>query len=213
VIATHLALVDKCLNQLVRAAGKLKAFSDGTSSGEDEPMVIVASEAEVGAEELCFSRSLMFLRGFIQGIRNRPEYVPGTPQEYAPPSTNRGDLMAVRYQLSEPDVGKPVLRVLQIGELETCLTLKHRLAQAAGLANFKTIVAGRTLDLEEAASRPIRDTDIRRHPILVVKRPGPPRWDACEAPSAVEDEILKHFDDLYDLLGLEERYASQVGPP
>ncbi|KAL8873459.1 MAG: hypothetical protein Q9174_001071, partial [Haloplaca sp. 1 TL-2023] len=42
----HVEVVERCIDQLSSAAAQLKAFTDGTSSGEDEPMVVVASDEE-----------------------------------------------------------------------------------------------------------------------------------------------------------------------
>ncbi len=218
--ATYLALVDRCVRQLTGAAGKLKAFGDGTTSGDDESMVVVASEDEVKAEELRFSRSLIFLREFIRGLRERP--LPTT--RVAQPATalangnvvngQAGEIVRIRYQAPSSERAGSSLRELEIGDLETCLTLKSRLAQATGFPSFRIIASGQEVDLNKIGSQTIREAQLHKPPLMISRTVKPQALEsydaACDNLSAVEVELLQHFDELYELLGLEEHLASQV---
>ncbi|KAI9791100.1 MAG: hypothetical protein M1816_004331 [Peltula sp. TS41687] len=217
--ATHLALVDRCVRQLTSAASKLKAFSDGTTSGEDEPMVIVASDAEVMAQELRFGRSLMLLRDILHGMRQRPHYSPKIPKTTEEPQVTElsqgGDLIRVRYQAFAPDESSPpAMQEIEIGDLEACQVLKARLSHATGFAHFRTLSGGREIFLDKHPSKTLREMQLGPQPLMISKRDRPPVETSDrnfgEGLVAVEIELLKHFDDLYDLLGLEERLAEQI---
>ena len=216
--ATHLALVDKCVRQLTGAASRLKAFSDGTTSGEDEPMVIVASDAEVKAEELCFIRSLMLLQEILRGMRERPHYSPSPPKVTDPPQapgTSQGSrLVRVRYQAFPSPNGQPTMKEFETSDLEKCEVLKKRLSRATGFRYFRTFSGGREIDLDKHSSATLRGMQIGAHALMISKTPKAPtevsESHSREGLTAVEIELLKHFDALYDLLGLEEKLAAQV---
>lgn len=218
--ATHLALVDRCVRQLTTAASKLKAFTDGTTSGEDEPMVIVAHDAEVKAEEMCFSRSLMLLRQLLRGMRERPQYSPRASKapegSHKSESVNgdKGELIRVRYRRSSQVSMQPAIKELEIGELETWSELGRRLCSATGFPRVRALLAGRELDLEANSSNAVRDLRVGSQYLVVArKKDRIVQSDgsvAGESLTAIEVELLKHFDDLYDLLGLEEKLAAEV---
>ncbi|KAJ9326994.1 hypothetical protein DTO027B3_2234 [Paecilomyces variotii] len=211
--ATHISLVDRSVEQLRSAATKLKSFSDGSASGEDEPMVIVAAEGEIRQEELRFSRSLLFLRQFLQGLRSRPQY---SPPQISPPElperTGKGEVIEITYQCFSG--GAPSkMRTLAIGDLSTASELVDRLVRLTGFTKFDTIYGGQKIDLLSAPQRTLRELKLRSG-LLIVRRVG----EAQEASipgrrhslTLVDSEVLKHFDDLYDLLGLEDKLAREI---
>ncbi|KAI9884709.1 MAG: hypothetical protein M1823_003490 [Watsoniomyces obsoletus] len=218
--ATHLALVDRCVRQLTKAADRLKAFGDGTQSGEDEPMIIIASDAEEQTEELRFTRSLMFLRDFIQGIRERPEYaataerIPVTAARPTMVHDDHGDSVGIRYQTFPADPTQPALRELEISTVESSHTLRDRLREVTGFDHFRIICSGQELDLDREPTRTVAELSLGTQPLMITKREKPPTRTLHSASNdgltTVEVELLKHVDDLYDLLGLDEKLASQL---
>ncbi len=189
-------------------------------SGEDEPMVIVASDAEVHTEELRFSRSLMFLRDFIHGIRERPEYavsterVPVTTARTAMVNSDQGDTIQIRCQTFPADPEGPALRELEISKVESSQTLRDHLREVTGFDHFRIICSGQELDLDREPTRTVAELPLGPQPLMITKRDKPPvrmlHSASSEGLTKVEVELLKHFDDLYDLLGLEDKLASQV---
>ncbi|KAI9853016.1 MAG: hypothetical protein M1838_002795 [Thelocarpon superellum] len=219
--ATHLALTDRCVQRLLSAASTLKALSDGTASGEDEPMVLVASDDELREEELGFSRSLLLLREILARLRTRPQPSPQVASSALSgrsPSPARGDevlgeRVQVRYQASV-DNSQPAMRQFDVGTLETCEDLKRRLAAATGFARFKLYCAGFLLDLDTEPHRVLGDLSLGPSPVIIVNQLHD-RAEAEEAKapaglSVVEIEVLKHFDELYELLGIDEHLACQI---
>lgn len=215
--AIHIEIVERCIRQLSSAASKLRSYNDGTSSGEDESMVIVASEDEVQSQKLCFSRSLMILKEFIHGVRSRPQYSPHPqsqpllPQE---PREIKGGPISIRYQSFSGGAGTDI-RTLELGDLETIQDLCSRLIPLTGFRSFSAIVGGQVLDLKEKTNDTLRSCKLDQKGLLIVRKVA----DAESVPTLphasglrpVELEILAHFSELYQLLGMEDKLAKEVG--
>lgn len=215
--AIHFEIVERCIRQLSSAASKIRSYSDGTSSGEDEPMVIVASEDEVQAQKLCFSRSLMILKEFIHGVRSRPQYSPqppSQPQLPQEPREIRGDPISLHYQSFSGGAGTDI-RTLEVGDLETIQDLSSRLISLTGFPSFSVIAGGQVLDLERIINQTLQSLKFDQKGLLIIRR----AVDAEPLPIVshgsglrpVELEILAHFSELYQLLGMEDQLAREVG--
>ena len=217
--ATHLAIVDRCVAQLTSAASKLRSYNDGTMSGEDEPMVLVASEDEIRAEEQSFSRSLLLLREILHRLRNDPHHSPRPRTVTVMPETPvsdqvmNGELVQIRYQMSAGNSEAPI-KIMDVGDQETCDELRESFARATGFPTFKLYCAGFLLDLHENASRSIRHLNFGPNPFIIVNQIHEKADEHDDTSlgglTSVEVELLKHFDELYDLLGMDERLAGEV---
>ena len=225
--ATYLALADRCIRQLTNAATKLRApggACESHTNGDDGRMAVLPSEQEMAAEELCFSRSLMFLRDFIRGLRERPHFMSrlipasgGLTNGDVAVAGHAGDPIRLRYQALALEKPTSAMRELEIHDLETCRTLRHRLTQVTGFNNFRIVSGGQDIDLDKVAAKSIREMQLGSHPLMISRAVKPATLEVSQTSSEgltiVELEVLKHFDELYELLGLEERLASQVGHP
>ena len=213
--ATHIALVDRCVEQLQTAAAKLKAVNEEEAiPGNDVSMITAASDIEIQAEELRFSRSLLFLRQLLHGLRTLPQYSPpqGPPPDL-PRKPVKGELVSINYQAFHGGACSQI-RSLRIGDLSTASELVDRLVELTGFPNFNTICGGQKIGLLENPDVTVRDLKLRSG-LLIVRRDA----DSHEVSSAgrrqsltlVDSEVLKHFDNLYDLLFLEDHLAREVG--
>ena len=214
--AIHIEIVDRCIRQLISAASKLRSYSDGTCSGEDEPMVIVASEDEVQAQKLCFSRSFMILKEFVHGVRSRPQYSPQSqsqPQLPQEPREMKGDPISIRYQSFSGGAGTDI-RTLEVGDLETIQDFSSRLVSLTGFPGFSLIAGGQVLNLKSITNQTLRSLKFDQKGLFIIRRAA----DTESVPSVsqspglrpVELEILAHFGELYQLLGMEDRLAKEV---
>ena len=212
----HVELVERCINQLTAAASRLKAFNDGTSSGEDEPMVVIVSEDEVQAQRLSFVRSLMILKEFVGGVRSHPMYSP-PPQEPAKLPKGfeevRGDPITIKYQAFSEGRKNSDINTFMIGGLETVYDLSRKLKSLTRFNKFTAIAGGQRLDLESIYDRKLQDLDFPSKGLLLIRKAS----DAGSMPDfsvsglrPMEVEILRHFDDLYRLLNMEESLARLV---
>lgn len=214
--AIHIEIVERCIRQLSSAASKLRSYSDGTSSGEDEPMVIVASGDEVRAQKLCFSRSLMILKEFVHGVRSRPQYSPqpqSQPQLPQGPRETKGDPISIRYQSFSGGAGTDI-RTLEVGDLETIQDLSSRLISLTGFPNFSAIAGGQVLNLKSITNQTLRSLKFDQKGLLIIRRAADPESVPNLAHISglrpVELEILAHFPELYQLLGMEDKLAREV---
>lgn len=211
--ATHIALVDRCVEQLKSAATKLKAFHGHTPDGQAEQMVTPAAEDDIRSEELSFSRSLLFLRQLLQGLRNRPQYSPpqGPPPDL-PGAPVKGEPIEIRYQSFNGGAQSKV-HTLRIGDLSTASDLTEKVTQLTGFSKFKTIYGGRKIDLAERPDLTLREMKLRSGLLLIRKDADSSVVQSTErrqSLSPVDSEVLKHFDDLYDLLNLDDHLAREV---
>ncbi len=213
--ATHLSLVDQCVRQVISAATRLRSFTDGTMSGEDEPMVIIASEAEITAEEMRFDRSLLFLKHLLQGMKLRPRYSP--PPSRAPELPrkafqDRGDSIMVQYQAFGGKQANTSMKKVSIGDLNNGDELAHYLIELTGFTQFICISGGQKVELFGNAA-PLRDLRIGNGLLMVRKVPDTPEkhFDGrSRAPSPIDSKVIDHFNELYELLNLEGRLAKEV---
>lgn len=211
--ATHVGLVDRCVEQLKSAAAKLKSFHGHTPDGQAEAMVTPAAEDEVRSAELSFSRSLLFLRQLLQGLRNRPQYSPPQrPPPELPAAPVKGEPIEFRYQYFDGGAQSTV-NTLRIGDLSTVSELTDKITQLTGFTKFRTIYGGQTVDLSEKPNLTLRDMKLRSGMLLIRKdadSPVVPSFDRSQSMTPVDSEVLKHFDDLYDLLNLDDNLAREV---
>ena len=214
--AMHIEVVERCIRQLTVAASKLKAFSDGTSSGEDEPMVIVASEGEVHSQRLDFTRSLLILREFVQGVRSRPVHSPSAParmQVLRDSQDAKGDIIRIRYQSFSGGTNTGI-HSIDVGELETIDDLSHRLIKLTGFSKFIAIAGGQKLDLSGNSQLTLRDMKFDQMGLLIIKKAqdADPLPESGSAPGLrpLEVEVMEHFSELYELLDMEESLAKEV---
>ncbi|KAA8652357.1 putative ubiquitin C-terminal hydrolase [Aspergillus tanneri] len=211
--ATHIALVDRCVDQLKSAASKLKPSSGDVANESGETLTVELSESKVQAEELRFSRSLLFLRQFLQGLRSRPQY---SPPQHSPPGLPgapvKGDLISLRYQTFDGSAQSAV-RILQIGDLSTASELVDRFVQLTGFSKMNIIFSGRRIDLLEKPNQTIRDLKLNTALLLLHRHPDSREVSSTgrrQSLTPVDSEVLKHFDDLYDLLSLEDHLSREI---
>ncbi|PLB47101.1 ubiquitin carboxyl-terminal hydrolase [Aspergillus steynii IBT 23096] len=217
--ATHIALVDRCVEQLKSAASSLKKATPCNDSANEvgevraEEQGDKVPQADLQAEELRFSRSLLFLRQFLQGLRSRPQYSP--PQNSPPGLPERpvkGEPISLRYQAFDGSAQSKV-RSLQIGDLSTASELYDHFVQLTGFSKMNIIFSGRRVDLLVKPELSIRELKLNAGLVLIRRHP-----DSREAAlrgqrqslTSVDSEVLKHFDDLYDLLSLQAHLAREI---
>ncbi|EXJ89268.1 hypothetical protein A1O3_02334 [Capronia epimyces CBS 606.96] len=213
--ATHSSLVDRCVQQVIASASKLKSYTDGTMSGEDEPMVIIASEDEIRAEELRFDRSLLFLRKFLEGMKSRPRYspVPGQHEQGMPEYQDRkGEYVELNVQIYGSKYVSNNMQKLAVGSENTGDELFKYLSNASGFTEFTVYHYGRQIPLKGRSST-IAELKLSRGLLILNKTANsletvPTR--PARATSPVDNKIMHHFDDLYDLLDADERLSREV---
>ena len=213
--ATHLSLVDRCVRQVIDAASRLRSFTEGTMSGEDEPMIIIASEVEIRAEQMRFDRSLLFLRQLLQGMKLRPRYSPPPARPAELPRKafqDRGDVIVVQYQTFGGKQAHVPMKKISIGDMNTGDEFALYLIELTGFTQFTCISGGQKVELlgNEA---PLRDLRIGNGLLMVRKVADTPEKQLdgrSRPPNPIDSKVIDHFNELYDLLSLEDRLAKEV---
>jgi len=213
--AVHLKLVNRCLEQLSYAAGKLEGSSDGNASGDDESMVIVAPEQHVGEEELIFTRSLVLLREFLRSYQSKPHFAmqklrPAVPTTHS--TEVKGAVQVFKYQTFD---GKEhgVVGSLDVGGLNTVPELFAIIEKVTGFKYFKLYHWGVELNLNTTdQNATIKDLQIGKGLVLVAKQDGEQSQDGIPTmrSTSLEAEIINHFDAFWDYLGMEERLSKEI---
>ena len=210
----HLALVNRCLNQLKDAAKMIRASADGTISSDDESMVIVATEEQIQKQERIFIRSLQLMRIFLEKHRMRPQFA--TPDLRTlisnAPYDVEGDSAELKYQSFDGDQQTDV-KPLNIGQLNTAASLLASIRDETGFTNYRMYYRGRPFaPNEHDVCRSLRELCIQDGLILVRREDDSPIPTSPIRPGAslLEVEISAHFDELWEYLSMEETLAKEV---
>ncbi|KAI0131697.1 hypothetical protein F4776DRAFT_655185 [Hypoxylon sp. NC0597] len=210
----HFALVQRCLQQLKSAAQKLKGFGDGTSNGDGQMTVAVATEEQRREQELQFTRSLQVLIALLKALQARPHFAAPDLRSLMlqAPSPVDGDSADLKYQSFDGD-DQTDIKPLDIGLRNTAASLLASLREATGFDNYRLYYRGQPLAPSESAiCKSIEELDIKNGLILVKKESGvaPPPRRIKPGASPLDIEILSHFEDLWEYLSMEEKLAREI---
>ena len=205
-------VVERCIHQLIKASSKLKRMNDGTSSSEDDSMVIVASDKDVAIEKLNFARSLLILKDFMRGIRSRSPDSPASTGSYRSASSGKGERVLLKYQ-SYGEGSASGIHAIEVGDLVTFEDLLAHLKRLTGFTKFIFIAGGQKVDQDSCQNTTLRELKWHLKGLLLVKK-APDSEILREGPSTelrpLEIEVMKHFHELYDLLGIDEQLGKDV---
>jgi ubiquitin carboxyl-terminal hydrolase 34 len=207
----HLALVNRCLEQLSLAAKRLTA----TANESDTNLVQNPSSGFVIRDQrLLFSRSLQILRTFNDHYHATSQFsTPDMRSLVLPKNIDvQGESADLKFQSFDGD-SQTEVKPLPIGKGNTAGSLLASIRDATGFDNYRLYYKGQALTpSEQDICRSLDELQICEGLILVkresetVEQPLQVRPGA----SAVEIEILRHFEELWRFLGLEETLATEV---
>lgn len=210
----HLSLVNRCLTQLREAAQKIKAFRDGTTSVEDESMVVVASESQIQEQHRMFTRSLKLMRYFVEAHQSKPSFaapdlrslITQAPQEI------EGALTQLKYQ-SFDGTQQTNVRPLSIGKLNTAASLLASLKRETGFGNYRVYYRGQLFHPSERDICKSLETLCIHEGLILVKRDDDGAKTTVRikpGSSSLEIEILSHFEEMWEYLSMDEQLAREV---
>lgn len=216
-LRVHLTVARRCLRQLSLAAAKLRAFSDGTVSGDDaEPMVLVASDQQVQEQELLFIRSLAVLRELHRINRATPRFsTPDMASLILDPSREvQGEPAELKYQAFGGEAETDITP-LGLGKLNTVGSLLSILQEVTGFSNFRVYFRGDAFyPHENDLGRSLQEVGILSCLLLVKQEPDVPpsakKRRIRPGASAVENEILGHFEELWSFLDMDAKLSEEI---
>ncbi|KAH6605074.1 hypothetical protein Trco_006781 [Trichoderma cornu-damae] len=208
------SFVNRCLSLLNDAARRIKASSDGTSSGEDEPMVIVATEEEAQEQERIFARTLQLLRLFVETHYTKPALSAPDFRPFVRQDSYQveGELAMLTYQ-SFDDGHQTEVKPLNIGKLNTVASLISNLKLETGFDNYRVFYRGRQfLPTEEEIRRPLESLPVEGGLMLVRREEDGTSSSLRVRPgsSPLEIQILSRFPELWGYLGMEDGIAKEI---
>lgn len=214
----HVEVVERCVRQLTTAASRLKSFTDGTSSGEDEPMVIVASDEEIYLQRLSFSRSLLILRELFARIRSHPSYSPvpsGHTQLHDVEEIN-GIPVTIHYQPFGP-IPHLSVKSSQVGDLERVQDLMKRFEVLTGFTKFTVYLGGQQLNVQDCWDSTLRDTRLHDKGLFLIRKTPSsdsiPELAQSRVLKPLEMEVMGYSSDFYQFLSLDETLSIEVNSP
>ncbi|KAI0446011.1 hypothetical protein F4803DRAFT_559647 [Xylaria telfairii] len=210
----HFSLVHRCLSQLKIASQKLKAFNDGTTSNDDEPMVIVATDDQHREEELRFARTLQVLTTLSSTLRTKSIFAAPDLRSLmlSSPNAVNGDFADLKYQSFDGNEHTE-MKPLRIGLKNSAASLLASLREATGFDNYRLYYRGTSLAPSDAdICKSLEELNIKSGLILVKRElelaSSPIRIKPGASP--LEIEILSHFNDLWEYLSMEENLAREI---
>ena len=210
----HVKLVERCIRSLTAAAAELRRMSSGSASSDEDSMVIIPSESDVNTVKQRFIRSLSILKLFLQQIRDKQPASPASATgSVASEHSISGNEISIRYQ---PHVsGKPTgVFTVKIGDMAPLRDLLSRLSSQTGFSQFSVIAAGQRIDQTAQADVPICDIKgLHQGMLLIQKVPGSrsSKGNGAFIPLLpLEQKVMNHFQELYDLLCINEELGCEV---
>ncbi|RFU29187.1 hypothetical protein B7463_g7158, partial [Scytalidium lignicola] len=210
----HLALVNHCLDQMAGAESKLREFGERASKEDDDTVMVITDEAKFHEQEMIFSRSLAVLREFLRAYQLKSRFA--SPKKSRSPivsgsSTVEGDPLTVKYQSFDGNKHTEV-KSLTLGKLNTAASLLASLQQATGFKNYKIYCGGKefapdSVDICKSLE------DLNLNGLVLVQRRDEGDGSGFFAPgskSSLEEEITKHFDELWGYLSMHEKVAREI---
>lgn len=206
----HLALAERCLDQLISAAKKLRSLCTDVPSRESKMNDTMHLEQQVCEQERLCIRPLAVLRAFHLEYKDNPKF--SAPDLRAlsldPPKQIEGDSAELKYQSFDGESQTDILP-LSIGKLNTARSLFGSLREATGFENYRMYYRGSVLlPREELMCKSLEELRIHDGLILVKREADDyatsPGENIRSGASPVEVVILRHFAELYECLTMEK---------
>lgn len=210
----HLALVSRCMRQLSSATKQLTATSGEIKENNSDDMIVIADDQATPEQELMFTRSLTIVREFHKLHQQTPRFSSPDMRSLVLPENNdvEGEPAELKYQSFDGDAQTDV-RPLAIGRQNTAGSLLASIRDATGFDNYRMYYKGRPFTpSEQDICKSLDDLQIHNGLILVKRETDEDEYPVHVRPGAspVEIEIMKHFEELWQYLALEEKLASEV---
>lgn len=208
----HLALVSRCLAQLSAAAEKLKQLGSSEMNHSDGSMVLVPSDTETCEQKRIFTRSLILLREFLRLYQSKAHFATPKPKVIALDERvkSEGEPVEFRYQTFDGN-NTTEIKVLTLSSQNTLASLIDALREATGSKIFRMFHWGEEIDLgENNLSTPPQALKLEQGLVLIQRLSDNASGVYSTGASNLELEIIRHFDDFWEYLGMEDSLAQEI---
>lgn len=214
----HLRLVHRCLKLMREAGAELQGDVvhegfDGDAEGVSSAMPTTQNTKSQTRRE--FTRTLRLLICFLEAYRTKPRYAIPDLRSLIPASSGelKGELVELRVQAFD-GAAEGGVKPLHIGKENSVASLLATLREESGFKTFKAYYRGqRFIPTEIDVQKSIEDLNMCEG-LILVKSDDTPKSDmpshikpGC---SAVDIDLLSHFDELWTYLGLDASISAEV---
>jgi ubiquitin carboxyl-terminal hydrolase 34 len=210
----HLSLVNRCLRQMRQAAKKLGGCTESVIGGDDEVMVVVATLDEIRQQERIFRRSLQLMRFFLEKYHPHQEFAVADIRLLMSSTVEeaQGESACIQYQAFDHS-SQSDIKPLNIGHDNTLVSFLTGIKIATGFDNYRIYYQGQQLlPKQHQATKSLQQLGFCGGFFLVKCEEDSTSLARNVRPgsSPVEIEILNHFPDLWEYLGMDETLAEEV---
>lgn len=225
---THVALVRESLGRLGRAFATLQQSSSDSVNGIEPGTGMLGPCSSKEEAELCFVRTMKFLKKFLLHVRCSKEHRPQGAinvdlTEPSVPAIISGDEISIKCDILRPSPQKAINRTLVIGSLDTCKLLHTRICKMLSeynIASFQLITGGKRCYLREQPRATMEEIGVARTPHIIIRETNgndEPRKDyivpSVQWRTAFEQELVDHTNLLYGFLSgsdLASTFAREI---
>lgn len=212
----HLSLVSRCLSQMHLTAIQIKSSGDGIARHDEASLESGASLESPQRQELIFRRSLQLLKFFVKKHQAHPRFsVPDLrPFMASAPDELMGSSAELKYQWFDGSKQSSI-KSLQVGCDNTVACLLSQIKRETGFENYRIYYRGQQwFPSEDQISLTLYELHIQEDFMLVKREENSSSTASRVKPgsSQLEIEILSHFKELWEYLGMEEKLAEDVSP-
>ncbi|CAF9908776.1 MAG: hypothetical protein GOMPHAMPRED_006310 [Gomphillus americanus] len=208
----HARLVDRCVTYLTSAAVKIKGHIEKAHISEGESHSPSVSPNDLQLAKLQFCRALLVLKAFLEKIREKRIGSPVVRND-SPVSDHsiRGEEMVFTFYKHHDKASGSIT----IGSESPLRDLVARLCKIFKSSRVRIFASGQPVDQSANADKLLQDIHIfntSKH-LLVQKIPGGPPMRTTESNNTMlplEQQVMIHFDKLYELLDLSDEIGKEI---
>ncbi|CAO2651506.1 Nn.00g040760.m01.CDS01 [Neocucurbitaria sp. VM-36] len=199
--AAHIALVEKCMQEIRLACKALRG--EALNQRSPAAMIITVSDEILREHEIRFERILLFQKLLLEYVRQKPELNRGrrADSKIDEPNVPYGDAITIKYQCGNDR------QVVMMAADHTLEDLYRRLCHATGFTKVNLFAKGQRLKITEKADQKISATDFGGQ-LLVQRAEGAEVTRALTGPiagsSVFETTVVKYFDELFALMDSDD---------
>ncbi|KAF1847395.1 uncharacterized protein K460DRAFT_57668 [Cucurbitaria berberidis CBS 394.84] len=204
--AAHVALVEKCMQEMRSASKTLRTKTlDQTSPAMD----ITLSDETQQENEVRFGRVLLFQKLLLEYVRQKPELNRSRRMDSKIDETDVpcGDAIKIKYQCGNDR------QVVTMASDHTLEDLYRRLCHATGFTKINLFAKGQRLNITEKAAHKISETDFGGQ-LLVQRAEGAevtrPLSGPVSGSSIFETTLLTYFDELFALMDSDDTISRLI---
>ncbi|KAG6074888.1 hypothetical protein E4U30_001701 [Claviceps sp. LM220 group G6] len=210
----HLSLVSRCMDQMKSAATWIRGSVEGVSGNNDVRLTTAPKDVELRRQELIFRRSLQLLKFFLEKHQAHPRFSVPDLRPFMASALNKtvGCSAELKFQAFD-GCDQSSIHHLEIGRQNTVACLLAEIQRATGFENYRIYYRGQQwCPSENQIGLTLYELHIQDD-IMLIKREEDISSTAegmKPGSSQLEIEILSHFKELWEYLGMEEQFAEDI---